>query len=89
MLNINFLFAVMEPIVLGTALTHIVTETPGQIIRFNTVLIDTAGVYDQNVGIVTIPQTGVYEVNVNLFKDFPIAFNNAIADLYVNDTGTD
>ena len=81
-----FLFPVTDPIALSVALTDIITVTDGDTINFNYVFIDTHGLYNPNVGIFTIPQTGIYEVNVNLYKSPSSIYNDAIADLFVNNT---
>ena len=79
-------FAGTDPIAFSVALTSSITVSPGDIIKFNYVFVDTNGVYNPNVGIFTIPQTGVYEVNVNMFKATTSTYNHAFADLYVNET---
>ena len=58
----------------------------GDIIKFDYVFIDTHWLYNPNGGIFTIPLTGIYEVNVNLYKGASGTYDGVHADLYVNDT---
>ena len=82
------MFAVTDPIALSVGLTTTIETSEGDTIAFDYVFIDTHNSYIPETGAFLIPQTGIYEVNVNLYKaDYDgNDYDGAIVDLYVNDT---
>ena len=85
-LNMFLLFPATGPIAFSAALTSTITVSEGDVIKFDYEFVDTHDLHNPNIGTFTIPLTGIYEVNVNLCKASGANFNNAVADLYVDDT---
>ena len=69
----------------SASLSSIISVNEGDIIKFDKVITDTREMYNPNLGIYTIPQSGLYEVNVNLFKANGITYDDTAADLCVDD----
>ena len=72
-------------IAFSASLANPITVSGGDIIKFEYEFIDTHNMHNPNVGYYTIPQSGIYEVNVNLYKGGSSSYNDAVADLYVNE----
>ena len=77
---------IVEPVAFSAALNNPIEVSEGDVVKFDFEFIDTHGLHNLDVGIVTIPQTGVYEVNVNLYKNTGTVYNQVSADLYVNES---
>ena len=70
----------------SAALANDTTVSTGDIIKFDYEFIDTHGLHNPTLGTFTVPQTGIYEVSLNLYKNAGRLYDDVIADIYVNDT---
>ena len=75
---------IVEPLAFSAALTNTIEVSEGDVIKFDFEFVDTHGLHNPDVGIITIPETGIYEVNVNIFKYIQEENNIVYADLCVN-----
>ena len=81
-----FLFAATEPIALSVALERDINVKEEDIIKFDFVFINTHKSYNPKRGIFTVPQTGIYEIHVNMYKGSRSFYNDVAASLFVNKT---
>ena len=58
----------------------------GDNILFDEELIDTHDTYNPIFGIYIVPEAGLYEVIVTLYKAYGSTYNSVIGELYVGDT---
>ena len=85
-MNLSAIHILCVSVAFSAALTSDTTVSTGDIIKFDYEFIDTHGLHNPTLGTFTIPQTGIYEVNVNLFKSGSVLYNDVAADIYVDDT---
>ena len=78
-------FPATQPVAFSAALANTIELPAGDIIKFDHIFIDTHGLYNPNVGIYTIPLTGIYEITATIFKAGGSGYNDAQAEVMVND----
>ena len=78
--------SVEGPIAFSVAKNTTQSVISGDIIKFEHEFIDTHGLFNADLGTFTVPQTGIYEFKLTLYKPSSSTYNNGYGDVYVGNT---